>query len=182
MPISTCNTPVLGVPASIMGRSFQSTWLRPFVVNRNICNFLWYGGFARGERVKVLGRLGCPSPTKSLCSILPIARRLSGRGVAAPALRIAPPDALSPPPSRSSVCADTTNNVRRYGHPLAGDPGPSGTGLCQPRMWSAGPVEVEGGTLFDWLGDMQNIFHWRHCVCSCRHLVPQRTESSLRPR
>src|SRR5687767_7929984 len=40
-------------------------------------------GLRRGERAKVLGRLGCHplAPTKSVCSILPVARRLSGRGV-----------------------------------------------------------------------------------------------------
>jgi hypothetical protein len=31
-----------------------------------------------------------------------------------------------------------------YDHP-AGGPGPVGLGPCQPRMWSAGPVEMEGG-------------------------------------
>ena len=35
--------------------------------------------------MKVLGRLGMGIPTKSLCSILPIARRLSSRGFRAPA-------------------------------------------------------------------------------------------------
>jgi hypothetical protein len=39
---------VLGASASITGRSSHATGLRPFVVNRNICNFLWYGGFVRG--------------------------------------------------------------------------------------------------------------------------------------
>src|SRR5215212_6224081 len=45
-----------------------------------------------------------------------------------PALRSPRPDALSPPPSRSLVCAYTTNNARRYGHLLAGGPGPIGVG------------------------------------------------------
>jgi hypothetical protein len=31
-----------------------------------------------------------------------------------------------------------------YDHP-AGGPRPVGLGPCQPRMWSAGPVEMEGG-------------------------------------
>jgi hypothetical protein len=54
--------PVLGAPALSWGRSFQSTWLRPFVLDRNICNFLWYGVVEGGLRAKVLGRLGwCPS-------------------------------------------------------------------------------------------------------------------------
>ena len=30
-----------------------------------------------------------------------------------------------------------------HDHP-AGGSGPVGLGLCQPRMWSAGPVEMEG--------------------------------------
>jgi hypothetical protein len=65
------------------GRTFAPTrpgslsGFRPFVLNRNICNFLWYGGL-RGVRAKVLGRLGwrLQAPFKSVCSILPIARRL----------------------------------------------------------------------------------------------------------
>jgi hypothetical protein len=45
------------------------------------------------------------------------------------------PDALSPPPSRPLVCAYTTNNARRYGHPLADGPGPIGAGLYElPRI------------------------------------------------
>ena len=64
--------------------------------------------------------------------------------------------------------------LSRYDHP-AGGSGPLGLGLFKPRMWSAGPVEMEGGTLSDRLGDVQNILHLRHCVRSCRHLVPQRT-------
>jgi hypothetical protein len=64
--------------------------------------------------------------------------------------------------------------ISGYDHP-AGGPGPVGLGPCQPRMWSAGPVEMEGGTLSDWRGDVQNILHLRHCVRSFRHLVPQRT-------
>jgi hypothetical protein len=32
MPICTCNTPVLGAPASIMGRSSHATGLRPFAL------------------------------------------------------------------------------------------------------------------------------------------------------
>jgi hypothetical protein len=71
----TATPPVLGAPASIMGRSS-------------------HGGYVRGLRPFALPR----------------------------------PDALSPPPSRSLVCADTTNNARRYGHPLTGDPGPIGVG------------------------------------------------------
>jgi hypothetical protein len=66
-----------------------------------------------------------------------------------------------------------------YDHP-AGGPGPVGLGPCQPRMWSAGPVEMEGGTLSDWRGDVQNILHLRHGVRSFRHLVPQRTYTHLK--
>jgi hypothetical protein len=61
-----------------------------------------------------------------------------------------------------------------YDHP-AGGPGPVGLGPCQRLMWCAGPVEMEGGTLSDRLGDVQNILHLRHRVRSFRHLVPQRT-------
>ena len=32
-------------------------------------------------------------------------------------------------------------------------PWPIGVGLRQPRMWCAGPAEMEGGTLSDRLGD-----------------------------
>ena len=51
--------------------------------------------------------------------------------------------------------------------------------VCQSGMWDAGPVEMEGGTLSDRLGDLQNILHWSHCVRSCRHLVSQRTYTPL---
>ena len=47
-------------------------------------------------------------------------------------------------------------------------------------MWSAGPVEMEGGTLSDRLGDVQNILHLRHRVRSFRHLVSQRTYTPLK--
>ena len=48
---------------------------RPFVIDRNICRFLWYG--ALGGR-RFLGRLGwSPLPSsKGVCSILPIASHL----------------------------------------------------------------------------------------------------------
>jgi hypothetical protein len=74
------------------GRTFAPTrpgplsGSRPFGVNRNICNFLWYGVVVEGGlRAKVLGRLGwrLQAPSKSVCSILPIARCLSGRGILA---------------------------------------------------------------------------------------------------
>ena len=68
----TTHPPVLGTPASLMGRSSHATGLRPFALPRA--------------------------------------------------------DPLSPPPSRSLVCAYTTNNARRYGHLLAGGPGPIGVG------------------------------------------------------
>jgi hypothetical protein len=71
-------------------------------------------------------------------------------------------------------------NLGTYRAMTAGGPDPVGLGLCQPRMWSAGPVEMEGGTLSDWRGDVQNILHLRHCVRGCRHLVPQRTYTPLR--
>jgi hypothetical protein len=60
--------------------------LRPFVVNRNICNFLWYGGVegGAGEGLRSDGVEDLPL-SKSGCSILPIARRLSGRGFRAAA-------------------------------------------------------------------------------------------------
>jgi hypothetical protein len=47
--------------------------------------------------------------------------------------------------------------------------------VCQSGMWDAGPGKEGGGTRSDWLGDLQNILHLRHCVRSFRHLVPQRT-------
>ena len=45
--------------------------LRPFVANRNICNFMWYGVVA-GEGLR--RSVGVTSPSKSICSILPLAR------------------------------------------------------------------------------------------------------------
>src|SRR5918995_1893047 len=45
------------------------TGLRPFVVDRNIRHFLWYGGVA-GDGLR---SVGVSPPSKSVCSILPIA-------------------------------------------------------------------------------------------------------------
>jgi hypothetical protein len=56
---------------------------RPFVVDRNISHFFWYGVVA-GEGLRSVGEEAFPS-SKSVCSILPLARRLSGRGFRAPA-------------------------------------------------------------------------------------------------
>src|SRR5215212_4840761 len=70
-------THALASSASLIGSEFPRTGLRPFVVNRNIRNYLWYGGVARGGlRAKVLGRLGrrLQALSKSVCSILPVAR------------------------------------------------------------------------------------------------------------
>src|SRR5829696_6249733 len=47
---------------------------RPFVVDRNICHFLWYSGVA-GEGLRSVGADG-ELPTKSECSILPLAHHL----------------------------------------------------------------------------------------------------------
>src|SRR5215211_3127396 len=47
----------------------MATLLRPFVVDRNICHFLWYGGVA-GDGLR---SVGVSPPSKSVCSILPIA-------------------------------------------------------------------------------------------------------------
>jgi hypothetical protein len=49
----------------------MATRLRPFVVDRNIRHFLWYGGVA-GDGLRSVGDDGLPS-SKSVCSILPIA-------------------------------------------------------------------------------------------------------------
>src|SRR5215210_8573744 len=66
--------------------NFQETFLicqcargpgPPFVVDRNICHFLWYGGLA-GEGLRSDGVDDLPL-SKSGCSILPLARRLLGR-------------------------------------------------------------------------------------------------------
>jgi hypothetical protein len=65
LPMDKPTFSVLGAPASIMGRSFQSTWLRPFVVNRNICNFLWYGG-VEGGAGEGLRSVGMPIPNQEL--------------------------------------------------------------------------------------------------------------------
>ena len=59
----------------------------PLAADRNICNFLWYGGLA-GEGLRSDGVDDLPS-SKSECSILSIARRLSDRGFRVPALSLA---------------------------------------------------------------------------------------------
>jgi hypothetical protein len=51
------NFPVRGAQASIMGRSSHARGVRPFVANRNICHFLWYGGVA-GEGLRSVGADG----------------------------------------------------------------------------------------------------------------------------
>src|SRR5919112_4497371 len=66
-----------------VGALWSTTWLRPFVVDRNICHFLWYGGVA-GDGLRSVGVEALPS-SKSVYSILPVARRLSSRGFRAPA-------------------------------------------------------------------------------------------------
>src|SRR5215208_3741973 len=53
---------------------YQGTGLRPFVVDRNIRHFVWYGGVA-GEGLRSVGEEALPS-SKSVCSILPIVRHL----------------------------------------------------------------------------------------------------------
>ncbi len=54
-----------------MGWGFR---VRPFVVDRNIRHFLWYGVGA-GEGLRSVGEEALPS-SKSVCSILPIVRHL----------------------------------------------------------------------------------------------------------
>jgi len=67
----THTPPVLGAPASIIGSVFPPTRLRPFVVDRNIWHFLWYGVVA-GDGLRSVGEEALPS-SRSVCSILPIA-------------------------------------------------------------------------------------------------------------
>src|SRR5215204_6844705 len=55
--------------------------LRPFVVDRNIRHFLWYGVVA-GDGLRSVGEEALPS-SKSVCSILPIA-------ICGPGLSVAP--------------------------------------------------------------------------------------------
>src|SRR5215211_4302948 len=94
---STTHPPVLGPPASLLGSEPPPpprAGFRPFVANRNICNFMWYGVVERGvagEGLRSVGEEALPS-SKSVCSILPIARHLRA-GVSRtshPALRFAP--------------------------------------------------------------------------------------------
>jgi hypothetical protein len=94
----------------------MSNRLRPFVLDRNIWHFLWYGVVA-GDGLRSVGEEALPS-SKSVCSILPI-------GICGPGLSVAPasimplaalfgplpgaalalprPDALSPLPTALSV-------------------------------------------------------------------------------
>src|SRR5215213_4934729 len=69
--------------------------LRPFVLDRNIRHFLWYGGVA-GDGLRSVGEEALPS-SKSVCSILPIA--IYGPGSLGHLTRpfaLPRPDALSP--------------------------------------------------------------------------------------
>ena len=58
-------------------------------LNRNICNFVWYGVVERGvagEGLRSVGVEALPS-SKSVCSILPLARHLrAGASYGVPAL------------------------------------------------------------------------------------------------
>jgi hypothetical protein len=57
------------------------TRLRPFVLDRNIWHFLWYGVVA-GDGLRSVGEEALPS-SKSVCSILPLA-------ICGPGLSVAP--------------------------------------------------------------------------------------------
>jgi hypothetical protein len=59
---------------------------RPFVVDRNICHFMWYSGGA-SEGLRSVGEEALPS-SKSMCSILPIARLLRAGVLRTPALTL----------------------------------------------------------------------------------------------
>jgi hypothetical protein len=120
---STLRGPAGTISPSIgSGRAFAPTGLgslsgsRPFGVDGNICSFLWYGGFA-GEGLRSDGVDDLPL-SKSGCSILPIARRLSGRGPAGPRPFIMPvaPAALGshPVPTRPSLCPCPTPRGLSY--------------------------------------------------------------------
>jgi hypothetical protein len=55
-------------------RAKRAAWQRPFGVDRNICNFLWYSeGADEGLRSDGVDDLPL---SKSVCSILPLARHL----------------------------------------------------------------------------------------------------------
>ena len=60
--------------------SSMSRVSRPSVVDRNIRNFVWYGGVA-GDGLRSVGEEALPS-SKSVCSILPIAHHSRARTVA----------------------------------------------------------------------------------------------------
>jgi hypothetical protein len=98
---------------------------RPFVVDRNICHFLWYSVVAsKGLRSDGVDDL---PPSKSGSSILPIACIDGPGSYGAPAFRFAAaphPDALSPPTPRSLYCpwAAPLRPVGR-GHRVARDLG-----------------------------------------------------------
>jgi hypothetical protein len=84
MPVTSS---VLGAPASIMGSELPSNGLQPFVVDRNIRHFLWYGVVA-GDGLRSVGEEALPS-SKSVCSILPIA-------ICGPVLSVAPASIMLP--------------------------------------------------------------------------------------
>jgi hypothetical protein len=65
------NTPAWCTGFSHRVGALWSTRLRPFVVDRNIRHFLWYGEVA-GDGLRSDGEEALPS-SKSVCSILPIA-------------------------------------------------------------------------------------------------------------
>ena len=77
---------------------------RPFVVDRNIRHFVWYGGVA-GEGLRSDGEEALPL-SKSGCSILPLVRRLQAGVLRGPGLYTVPGRALGDPSGAwPSLCA-----------------------------------------------------------------------------
>src|SRR5215210_4486505 len=121
---------ITSIAGGLSSHHSHGTGLRPFVVNRNICNFLWYGGFARGVVGEGLRSVEVtPSPNQE--RVLYPARRspfiepgLSGSGLF---------HALSRPDAgldavRPLVYADTTHNTHWRVRSSAGGSGLSGRG------------------------------------------------------
>src|SRR5215212_2575188 len=72
---------ITSIAGGLSSHHSHGTGLRPFVVDRNICNFLWYGGVARGVAGEGLRSVGMPIPNQERVLYPAPRSTLKGRGI-----------------------------------------------------------------------------------------------------